>query len=242
MKKIIIAILLLTFGAGFYYSTGISNSLNIAAGFAAKNICSGYFISQFELNKLSEEALKPLSPAFHLVSIDVDDNARQVNTSIAGLFQRRAIYREGLGCTLLAIGQQGLDTKIIPLKFEPLSQTDPWPLGNGAIAKNETNIDYGQVEQAIDQAFAESESIGKRHTKAVAIVYKGQLIAERYAQGVTSNTPLLSWSMAKSITSLQVALLVKYRVSMERYRDFPPAGCYSMCRICYCTFPVRSCY
>jgi CubicO group peptidase (beta-lactamase class C family) len=209
VKKIIIAILLVTFGAGFYYYSAISSTLNIATGFAAKNICSGHFISKFEVNKLAEEALKPISPAFYVVSFGVDDELMQVNTSIAGLFQRKAIYREGTGCTLLAIGQKTLDTKITPLEFAQLSQTAHWPLGDGAIAKNEDSIDYTLIDQAIDKAFAETESVGKRYTKAVGIVYKGKLIAERYAEDVNKNTPLLSWSMAKSITSLQVALLVK---------------------------------
>ncbi|MCP3673628.1 MAG: serine hydrolase, partial [Gammaproteobacteria bacterium] len=61
----------------------------------------------------------------------------------------------------------------------------------------------------IDQAFSETEVSGKRNVKAIGIVYKGKLIAERYANGVDSKTPLLSWSMAKSVTNLQIGLLVK---------------------------------
>jgi len=48
-----------------------------------------------------------------------------------------------------------------------------------------------------------------RNTKAIVVLHKGQVIAEKYANGVTQKTPLLSWSMAKSVTSLLVGILVK---------------------------------
>jgi len=209
MKKVLILVLLLLLGAGFYIYPSLSSTLNIATGFTAKNICSGYFISGFNPLSIAKEALQPIDDAFKHVSFDVDKSNKAVTADIIGLFERRAIYRDGLGCTLLAVGQDALNTEITPLEFTKPSTHEPWPLGLAAIEQADKAIDYKRLDEAINNAFSEPELSGKRHVKAVAIIHKGQLIAERYAEGVTMNTPLLSWSMAKSITALQVGILAK---------------------------------
>jgi CubicO group peptidase (beta-lactamase class C family) len=41
------------------------------------------------------------------------------------------------------------------------------------------------------------------------VVHEGRIVAERYAPGIDKDTPLLSWSMAKSFTNALVGILVK---------------------------------
>jgi CubicO group peptidase (beta-lactamase class C family) len=45
-------------------------------------------------------------------------------------------------------------------------------------------------------------------TRAVVIMYRGRLVAERYAPGYNPYTRLISWSMAKSVTGTLVGLMV----------------------------------
>jgi CubicO group peptidase (beta-lactamase class C family) len=47
------------------------------------------------------------------------------------------------------------------------------------------------------------------NTRAVVVVHRGQLIAERYGDGFTAQTPQLGWSMAKSVTNLMAGRLVQ---------------------------------
>ena len=42
----------------------------------------------------------------------------------------------------------------------------------------------------------------------MVVLYDGQLVAERYAPGITQDTPLVGWSMTKSVTSALVGILV----------------------------------
>ena len=63
------------------------------------------------------------------------------------------------------------------------------------------------IAQAVDAAFVE-DGKGPRQTKAVLIVHDGQLIAERYAEGYSTETPLLSFSLAKSVTNALAGVLV----------------------------------
>lgn len=64
--------------------------------------------------------------------------------------------------------------------------------------------------------------VGKKHellgeTRAVVIVQGGRLVLERYAPGFSPETPLISWSVAKSITQALVGIAVsKGLVAIDR--------------------------
>ena len=208
MKKVSFVILALLIVAGIYVYPGVSRTLYIATGFSAKNICSGHFISGFDAQKVQDEALVPVSPIFGLVDFDVNEAKLQITTTIIGLFERHAFYRKGTGCTLLVIGQEEIKTAIQPINYDSLNKKDIWPLGLAPVENYRADIDYPMLASAIDSAFEEPSTESFRQTKAVAVIYKGELIAERYAPDVDVETPLLSWSMAKSVTSLQVGMLV----------------------------------
>ncbi len=54
--------------------------------------------------------------------------------------------------------------------------------------------------------FFEREDL--HETRAIVIMHRGRIIAERYAPGYTEETPLLGWSMSKSLTATLVGLMV----------------------------------
>jgi len=213
MKKILaISIIILTIVWFILYPTA-SKTFNLAAGFTAKNICSGHFISHFKVEDIAAQELNPLSPAFGIVSYDVDETNQVVDTDVAGFFHRRASYRDGLGCTLHAIGQDSLTTSVTPLATVIESDVIEWPDGIAEVNNSQSQVNKELLEKAIDDAFSEdfsqTKSDNKRNVKAVLVIHKGKLIAERYSADVNKKTPLLSWSTAKSITSLQASLLIK---------------------------------
>ncbi|MCX5740172.1 MAG: serine hydrolase, partial [Proteobacteria bacterium] len=123
-----------------------------------------------------------------------------------GLVRARAIYRPGLGCTLL----RGATAESLALPHgvdaarEPLPAGAPWPRG----AARPTDPTPPAISAAIDRAFAEPvASNGRvRRTTAIVIAHDGKLVAERYASGYSPETPMLSWSMAKSVTAALVAI------------------------------------
>jgi CubicO group peptidase (beta-lactamase class C family) len=86
----------------------------------------------------------------------------------------------------------------------------PWPRGSqGPVDPVGLGIDADQLKLALDKAFAEPDPEKPVKTRAVAVVYDGKLVAERYAPGFNKDMPLLGWSMSKSVTNALVGILVK---------------------------------
>lgn len=66
-----------------------------------------------------------------------------------------------------------------------------------------------RLDTVLDQAFKESNPEHQRRTRAVVIVHKGHIVAERYATGIGPDTPLIGWSMTKSVINALAGTLVK---------------------------------
>ncbi len=184
----------------------------IGTGFAAQNICSGVFVSQLPQDKVIQRWVAPqVKPLPSLWKVAVDTQARNVVVSdrlFGKLFAQQAHYREGVGCTLTQRTPLAtLDAQVGPLPRASLTPGAAWPQGEaGPVAAGSTGADMTAVTAAIDAAFVEN-SANTRNTLAVAVIHKGQLIAEKYADGVTASTPLIGWSMSKSLTSTLVGLM-----------------------------------
>lgn len=84
-----------------------------------------------------------------------------------------------------------------------------WPEGElVSTEKLPAEVDRQKLNAAVDNTFTETIPKKIRGTRAVVVVYKGRIIAERYAPGISKDTPLIGWSMTKSITNALVGILV----------------------------------
>lgn len=184
----------------------------VGNGYAAKNICSGLFISDIDRSRLVHRYVAPQVAPLQLIwRIDVDEAAQTVRVYdivFQDLFAATAYYREGIGCTLLHDWSTAKLDLQLPPQSPPPDHNGPWPLGNGGASQSLPDIDYEQVERALDDAFVENRQ-RTRNTAAVAVVYRNRLIAERYLEesNIDANTPLTGWSMTKSLTGTWIGLL-----------------------------------
>lgn len=64
----------------------------------------------------------------------------------------------------------------------------------------------GAAAAAIDRLFADREAMGE--TRALILLREGEVVYEAYGPGYGPQSKLISWSMAKSITSVLVGFLV----------------------------------
>ncbi len=63
---------------------------------------------------------------------------------------------------------------------------------------------------------------GVSGTRAVVLMQKGRIVAEQYAPGFDASTRLISWSMAKSITSTMIGILIdQKKLSLDQFAPIP---------------------
>ena len=193
----------------------LANTMPIATGHAAKTLCSNVFISQRDARQVYDEDIAPAHFLFALARFSVDRDEKSVTSTALGVFKTKAIYRPGCGCTVANKAPESdlkRQTFMQPgFRVRSHRQNDlPWPEGEGnPVDPAALGVNAEKLNQALDAAFAESDPANLRKTRALALVYDGQLIAERYAPGIDRSMPLLGWSMSKSVTNALVGILVK---------------------------------
>ncbi len=171
-------------------------ALRVASGMAAQTVCSAAFVSKVDPERTFAETVRPLaSVAGPLLRYGVDREAKTVHASILGVLGTEAIYRPGYGCRL-----EYADSVAVP---PPVTAGEP--LAEGPVFETAS----ADLRAALDHIFTEPKDEIPRHIKAVVIVKDGRIVAEKYADGIGPETPLPSFSVAKSVTSALVGILVR---------------------------------
>jgi CubicO group peptidase (beta-lactamase class C family) len=188
-------------------------ALPIGTGYAAKYICSSVFISQRDPGAVFKDDIRPVDKTLtRIMDVEVDYTRKAVTATALGLLKSTAIYRQGCGCTLM-VGATEDELRRQPLPaFTPrrLPENQPWPGGEAGPEKTPpAGLDEEKLRQAMDRHFADPGPDQKKQTRAVIVVYDGRLVAERYAPGFHKDLPLLGWSMAKSVTSAVLGIMVQ---------------------------------
>jgi CubicO group peptidase (beta-lactamase class C family) len=173
--------------------------------FASHQLCSATFVADLDPTEFYNEAIRPkLGPIGAVLQYEVDRQRREVRTSLAGLVHSRAIYDGPFGCRVQHPGREVRFFEGGASDREPLVVT-PSPIAGPRIVTPVND----KLSEALDHAFAESEFGPRRFTKAVVVLHRGRVVGERYAPGVTPATPLIGWSMTKSVTNALLGILVR---------------------------------
>lgn len=168
--------------------------LNIISGYAAKNTSSSVFVANrtVAFTEATDNNFSPINLASTAISLE--NNFASAST--LGLLTRKAVYRNGLGSVLITKGYDANKKELIPKRFTSNTLL-AYPFGNKPQKDTLFNtINYEKLDSAVSSIFENSHQ-----TRAVLVLYKNQLIAERYAKGFTKESRILGWSMTKSILS-----------------------------------------
>ncbi|MBC7606753.1 MAG: serine hydrolase [Burkholderiales bacterium] len=219
MKKVIkYSTLALVVGISYLAITNYPK-LDLISGFSAKNVASGHFIAQRSI-KMIEKGDNDI----HLIDLATNkiDNRNQFATAaVFGLKERKAIYREGLGVTLIDADFDLTKPYELPKRVKTQNHL-PFPYGDSdpedALLPD---VDYKKLKKAVADAF-DLAGEKKKRTRSVIVVYKDQIIAEQYETGFDKNSKILGWSMTKSITSALFGVLQKQR-KLDIYKPAPVA-------------------
>ena len=182
--------------------------LDIVSGFSAKSVASGHFIDGRSL-EIIEKGDNDIDNV-RLATNEINEKEKVVYSSAFGLKERKAIYREGLGATLINDDFDETKPYLIP-KRTKIETNLPFPYGN--LEPKDSllpEVNYEKLNLAVAKTFDKKGEKIKR-TRALLVIYKDKIIAEKYEYGFSKNTKFLGWSMTKSITATYFGILQKQR-------------------------------
>ena len=201
---ILSTLLLIILLGGFLY---LNPLMPIITGYAAKNLSSGIFVGN--RTQESMEATDLNFSFIRFVKNSVDSTSKTVRSRFLW-HTSRTTFVNGYGSILLNDYPVG-DIQARPYPIVPLLPEKPdtiaWPMGDRIADTIPPGIDLQQLDLAMDRAFA--DTIPYKGTFAVMVTYRGQPVAERYAEGFGPENRFLSWSMAKSFTNALTGILAK---------------------------------
>jgi len=193
-KRILLAIAIIGLSY-FIYDTSVK--LPVVTGYSAKDVCSGLFIANRSLESLQNNDIN--YSFMSKTSIKINKEEKSVTASIFGLFPRKAIYRGALGCCIT----KGYNEEELRQQAFNRPTIENIPLDT-VLNDIKGEIDFKLLNTALDSVFEHEE-----RTRGVVVLYKNKLIAERYGDGFNQSTPLLGWSMNKSIINALVGIMKK---------------------------------
>lgn len=174
--------------------------LHVGANYSAKIVCSNVFLAARDPDEvLHVDVQAPGIALLRLMRVSVDREHGVVRAGFLGFIgDGIAIARPGKGCTVLPDGRlaAGSDTTAGGVPPQPKSAT-LWPEGSAV-----------ETHAAIDRILANDELAGPG-VRALLVVDHGRIVAERYASGFSAGTPLLGWSMTKTVMAGLIGMLVK---------------------------------
>ncbi len=212
--------------------------LRIGANYAAKVVCSNVFIAGRDPDEvLRDDVQAPGASLLRVMRVTVerhpverdplgrDPLAREQGVVRAGLFGfiggGLAVSRPGLGC---AVAPEGNLAEVVSVEPRPRprlarrarsapTRRAAWPDGESV-----------HTDPALDRLIADDALTGPA-TRAVLVVHRGAIVAERYGPGFDARTPQLGWSMAKSVTAGLIGALVNQgRLALDRQGLWPVGG------------------
>ena len=180
----------------------------LGAASYAKILCSAVFVSGRDVDEARQNSASFLMNApdrAKPIVVDVDRQAKRVRATVDHVTRTAAFYGDQ-GCVIHPIDHDGIHFTPVPVRTTlPDADSQPWPMGDAPSSEPwPAKLDRATVQAAVDLAFADPAGL----TAGMIVVYKGQIVGERYMAGITKDTQLESWSMGKSLTATLVGRVI----------------------------------
>jgi len=212
LKVIVVGFALIAIGFAGYLRFAPPDLLVVGTNYAAKIVCSNVYISGRDAdNVLTVDVQAPGHPLLGFVSVSVDEAAQTVSARLFGFAApATAQYRDGLGCANIHDANPSDAT----VKVNAAAPEGLWPEGNDVAPSQDPEISAILSDPAL---------LGEGY-RAVVVVKNGRIIGEAYAEGFSPETPLLGWSMTKTVTAAIIGSLIQ---SGNISLDDPLTGSYA---------------
>jgi CubicO group peptidase (beta-lactamase class C family) len=185
-------------GGGFWLWLAPPDLLRVGTGYAAKIVCSNVFLAGRDAEDvLADDVQAPGHPLLRLVGVEVDMDRRLVEARLAGFIAPSvAVYRDGLGCASVPDGAiEAAQAYAAPVAEAMAADAAlAWPEGE--------RVDPADARIA---AVLQDQALLGPAYRAVVVVKDGRILGETYGDGFNAQTPLLGWSMAKTLNGVLAA-------------------------------------
>ena len=209
MKKFFKLIGFASFIGIFYFGFTTYPKLDLISGFSAKSIASGHFIDH-----RSQEMIEKGDNDIDMIDLaenKIDEAGKFATASVYGLKERKAIYREGLGATLINDDFDENKPYEVPKRIK-LNNNLPFPYGNNEPKDTLfSNIDYAKLNTAVANAFDTKRRKSKKEPVRFWLFIKTKSLPKNTIPVLIKTVKLLGWSMTKSITATMFGILEKQR-------------------------------
>ena len=195
----------------------LEHIVDVGGGYSSKVMCTGVFLSNRSYSSIFENELAVGGSNLFIVP-EVNWEEQSVSTSLFGLGNalsemlhlpiRKAMYLgPQFGCQLQVdnMASQG------PLRNK--EQIVTRKVSDDILAESPEGmegLDLKCLRNFIAKDFG-PEAIIRNQTRAIVISYQQRVIAEGYQEGmgITASTPLLGWSMTKSVMAMIVGAAIQ---------------------------------
>jgi CubicO group peptidase (beta-lactamase class C family) len=190
--------------------------IRVGSGYSAKIVCSNVFLAGREPQQvLATDVQAPGNPLLRLMRVDVDRQAGIVSAGLLGfLGESVAVVRDGFGCANVPDGDLAAARTITGPPLKQVTDADAlWPEG-------------GRVEPSQDPELAkllDDPALTGEGMRAIVVVRNGRIVGERYGEGFSASTPLLGWSMTKTVNAAIIGTLIHDgRMTLDEKDLFAP--------------------
>lgn len=193
LRRTALALLLIVAAALLALALRPPELIRLGAAYTAKIVCSNHFIARRDVQEvLSRDVQSPGHPLLSLMRVSVDSEARVVRAGLLGFIgQGLAVARDGTGCASVPDGDLAR------------AQAHAAPAPRGGAARNTAWPEGDQVGPPVPalQALLADPALAGPGVRAVLVLHRGHVVAERYGEGFDAGTPLLGWSMTKTVNA-----------------------------------------
>src|SRR5882757_423320 len=207
LRRTLSALLLLLIAAALLLWLEPPALLRVGANYSAKIVCSNVFLAARNPEEvLSLDVQAPGIALLKFMQVSVDREHGVVRAGFLGFIgDGLAQWQPGKGCSVVPDGKLDLD----PLPT-PLSAPAPAPIAAAALSPAASWPEGTAVHTELSRdRVLENDALAGPGARAIVVVDHGRIVAERYAPGFNAGTPLLGWSMTKTVMAGVIGLLVK---------------------------------
>lgn len=180
--------------------------LRLAVAYKAKILCSGIFVARRRpADVLATDLALDHHRFFRWIPVRIDPAAATVRAGWRRYVYGVAVHRPGMGSTLIRPALQpgrtlayGSGLPEVPPDALP---ADAWPAPRGLLSD--------ALHPLVERAFVDLPGDPPQRTRAIVIVHRGQIVAERYAPDFGKDTPIAGWSLAKVAMNALTGILVR---------------------------------